>query len=360
MPRTYVQKKPQVDRQLVECCVKRVKEGVSIREACRDLNLSLTTVRRHMKAELHGVSLPPPGGIPSLPPHIEAEIACVAKTAAVNGFGLQKFELKKYIGDYVTANWNCETVLGKYLRAHCQFVSHVPSNDWVTSFLHRHHLSLVVAAPMERSRKEAEMDPFLVYEYFNLFQREVDRLELTNSPAHIYNVDETAFFDDPSRGKVVTEKGIPTHRPISGCGRDCFTAMAAVSADGKNLPPLVIFKAKNFYTTWKGNAALPGTTYAISENGWITSEIWIEWFHTFLREVRERPLILIMDGHRTHLTLQFIQIARENNVTAIKLPAHMTHRLQPLDLCCFKSLKMAWDKELVSFQRHHGFSHLKK
>jgi hypothetical protein len=53
-------------------------------------------------------------------------------------------------------------------------------------------------------------------------------------------------------------------------------------------------------------------------------------------------------------------LARENGITAIKLPAHTTSRLQPLDISCFKPLKAAWDRRLVSYQREHGFRHVSK
>ena len=92
----------------------------------------------------------------------------------------------------------------------------------------------------------------------------------------------------------------------------------------------------------------------------MTTEVFLEWFRIFIRTVKERPLILILDGHRTHLSLPFIQLARENGITAIKLPAHTTSRLQPLDISCFKPLKAAWDRRLVSYQREHGFRHVSK
>jgi hypothetical protein len=118
--------------------------------------------------------------------------------------------------------------------------------------------------------------------------------------------------------------------------------------------------AKNLYTSWSGTAVIPGTMYAVTESGWMTTSVFQAWFECFLQRVLERPLLIIFDGHKTHLSLPFIQLARANQVSVIKLPSHTTNRLQPLDVSCFKPLKTAWDKELVRKQRESGFRHLSK
>ena len=65
-----------------------------------------------------------------------------------------------------------------------------------------------------------------------------------------------------------------------------------------------------------------------------------------LYAVPERPLILFVDGHKSHVTLEVIDLAREKNVILFCLPPHTTHALQPLDVAVFKSLK-AYFLELV-------------
>ncbi len=48
-------------------------------------------------------------------------------------------------------------------------------------------------------------------------------------------------------------------------------------------------------------------------------------------------------------------MARENNVSILKMPSHVTDRLQPLDVGCFSPLKKNWDKRLISTQRERNF-----
>jgi hypothetical protein len=60
---------------------------------------------------------------------------------------------------------------------------------------------------------------------------------------------------------------------------------------------------KNLYSAWQGSSAVAGTTYAVSDNGWMQTNVFVSWFDTFLRQVKERPFLLVFDGHRTHIGL---------------------------------------------------------
>ena len=73
-----------------------------------------------------------------------------------------------------------------------------------------------------------------------------------------------------------------------------------------------------------------------------------EWFKKmFLPAVqnltKKHPVILFFDGHHSHLTLDLIECARQNNVHLICFPPHCTHIMQPL---VFGPLKSCWRKVL--------------
>ena len=46
----------------------------------------------------------------------------------------------------------------------------------------------------------------------------------------------------------------------------------------------------------------------------------------------------------SHKTLAAIDFARENGIVLITLPPHCTHKMQPLDVSYFKSLKAAYNR----------------
>ena len=78
----------------------------------------------------------------------------------------------------------------------------------------------------------------------------------------------------------------------------------------------------------------------------MTTELFEAWFTKFLLQVTVRPLLLLYDGHLTHVSLQVIERAYKEDVTIIKLPPHVMDKLQPLDVACFGPLKRLWEKEL--------------
>lgn len=74
--------------------------------------------------------------------------------------------------------------------------------------------------------------------------------------------------------------------------------------------------------------------------------------NSFLKSTgSERPVLVIYDGHATHIGADVINLAVENDITILKLPPHTSHILQPLDLSVFKSPKTRWDAKLVEWQR---------
>ena len=73
--------------------------------------------------------------------------------------------------------------------------------------------------------------------------------------------------------------------------------------------------------------------------------IFLNWFKFFLTSIPPtRPVLLIMDGHGTHMSIEIIELARSNGVYLLCLPAHTTHILQPLDVGVFKSFKSNFSK----------------
>lgn len=53
-----------------------------------------------------------------------------------------------------------------------------------------------------------------------------------------------------------------------------------------------------------------------------------------------------MDGHGSHITIEFIEFCLSVNIVAYCLPAHSTHLLQPLDVGLFSPLQKAYGKQV--------------
>ena len=82
------------------------------------------------------------------------------------------------------------------------------------------------------------------------------------------------------------------------------------SAAGFPLPPMIIF-VKSFPGGTYHFEGPDDTLYARSESGWIGSELFWFWFNKiFLKySVPDRPIMLLTDGHKSHLTLDVVDFA---------------------------------------------------
>ena len=91
--------------------------------------------------------------------------------------------------------------------------------------------------------------------------------------------------------------------------------------------------------------AVAGTAFHCSDTGWVNTELFFEWLHFFVQSIpSSRPVLLILDGHSSHISIEVIEFARSNDIHMLCIPAHTTHILQPLDVGVFKSFKSFYYK----------------
>ena len=103
-----------------------------------------------------------------------------------------------------------------------------------------------------------------------------------------------------------------------------------ISALGQKLKPFVIFKGKSVQSSWFTPSHVPNFLYTVSENGWTSNTIAIEWLlRVFLPDthVEGTPRLLILDNHGSHVTVKFMKLYWENNVYLYYLLPHSSHVL---------------------------------
>ena len=61
-----------------------------------------------------------------------------------------------------------------------------------------------------------------------------------------------------------------------------------------------------------------------------------------------RPVLLVLDGYGSQVTINVIEYARSNEILLLCLPSHTFHILQPLDVGVFKPFKTFFLRDVVS------------
>lgn len=73
-----------------------------------------------------------------------------------------------------------------------------------------------------------------------------------------------------------------------------------------------------------------------------------------------RYRLLLLDGHSSHVDIEFLWTCREARVELIFLPAHATHLLQPLDLSGFLVVKSNYRNQVRDFTIYDDAAVVKK
>lgn len=348
MPRNYKRKTTRMTQspEILDPIIDKIKRGIlSIRKASMEYKIPFSTLQSYISGRRKYQNATG-GRKPVLTLEEEKQLADYLKTLEKWGFGLSRTEVLDCVQDYVTQN-NIKN----------NFQNNRPGEDWFLGFKRRNRLSVKKPQALEYSRKKMT-DPFVIQAYFDLLNQQLTELELYDKPTRIWNLDETSVCTDPSKTKVVGEKGKSCSRTIGGSGKENITCLVAVNAAGGKAPPLVIFKGKNVWSSWvpEENDLYSNMSFAASTNGWITSDIFYNYLEkSLIPEMgNERPVLLIYDGHSTHVTSKVVELAQLHKINILKLPPHTSHLLQPLDLAVFKSLKDKWDQKLCNWQRKHN------
>jgi hypothetical protein len=209
----------------------------------------------------------------------------------------------------------------------------------------------------DRQRALCE-NPVLIRSWFELVEQTKAKYGICDED--VYNFDEAGFM----MGKITTQlvvsgserRGRP--KAIQPGDREWVTVIAAINAAGWSVPPFLIFAGKYHLSAWYEEEEIPRDwAIAVSDNGWTTNELGVEWLkhfdaHTKARTVGARRL-LILDGHESHHSLEFQELCKENSIYTLCMPPHSSHLLQPLDVGCFSPLKRAYSREVESLMRDH-------
>ncbi len=228
------------------------------------------------------------------------------------------------------------------------------SHGWWDRFRERHpHLTLRAGESLAY-RRAASTSRETIDGYFDHLENVLRENKLSERPSLIFNADESGMPLQHRPGKRIAVKGQKHVHVLASGNKAQITVLACVNATGYSLPPMVVFNRKTLSPELT-RGEVPGTIYGLSASGWMDGELFYEWFykHFLLYAPAARPLLLLLDGHSSHYSPQFIQEASRQGVIVFCLPPNTTHACQPLDVTAFHSLKTFWDQECDLYMSSH-------
>ncbi len=141
---------------------------------------------------------------------------------------------------------------------------------------------------------------------------------------------------------------------------DHITAAVTTCANGSVLPTYIIFKDsfpatrfdENVDNTW---------VFAVNDTGHMTSDLMVQYLEKcFLPNIgNDRPILLFMDQHSSHMTPAIIETAIANKIELFCYPSNCTHMLQPFDQS-FRTLIESVAKIAISLKLINPALHIDK
>ncbi|XP_060855370.1 uncharacterized protein LOC132933051 [Metopolophium dirhodum] len=308
--RNYVKKRsgPSYTPNDLEKAVNAVKSGsLTYNQAFEEFNVPKAVVFNRIKGRKTPMSCTKAGRSRVFSDEIELVLEKCLIARSKMGYPCDKNEFKELVGHFI-----------KQSNFITPFKNGIPGDDWYYGFMKRHpKLSFKKPEQLQKVRKDARK-PEVVYDFYEKLMDVVVANNMQNRPEFFFNADESGFHTDPSKLKAIGEKGQPFNRIVGGSGRESISVLACVSADGKYLPPLIVFKGCAVQARWTSPKAYPGTFYAVSKNGWMEESVFFNWFsQCFVHHVQQlrqynnnesQTALLLFDGHCSHISIRIFLV----------------------------------------------------
>ena len=349
MGRSYVRKSTRGSwcEESMQQAMLALDQGMPLKTCAAQFNVPRNTLRRHWTKKLKKQ----PGcthlGRQSiLGPSVEKDLIDYIMNLEEKGFGLTPTDVRELAFDYAERN-NIPHTFDKELKA--------AGLDWWSGFRLCHRTMLSIRKPEALSlARAAAMNKPAITKYFDILEREMQRLGITNKPSCIYNCDESGLSLVPDTCRVVARKGKRNVYQVTSAERGVLTTvLPCYNAAGYYVPPMIVYKGKRVTDGLKKDMP-DGTRIAMSDTGYMNMDLFQTWLEHFKKNLQEpnSPALLILDGHGSHVkAIDGLKYAERNNISIVCLPPHTTHWTQPLDRCYFKPLKSNYAHECRKFMR---------
>ncbi|XP_055910585.1 uncharacterized protein LOC129944949 [Eupeodes corollae] len=331
-----------------------IEKGKSIREAAKLKKLSFTTLYRYYKKiknnpEQANIRLVPNYEINKVFTDAQEQtLIAYLKESAYLFYGLSNIDCRKLA--YETALINKIKVPESWTK------NQMTGIDWLKGFRARHRdVSLRIPESCSLARATG-FNKFNVDLYFNNLERVLIRHPQFSNGTRIFNLDETATTTVQKPLKILAPKGIRCISKVTSGERGTLSTTCAITcASGIALPPVIVFPRKNFKNHML-HGTPPGTLGLATPSGWMNSELFPEVMRHFIQHScssKENPSLLLLGNHESHLSIEYLELAKTNGVTMLTLPPHSSHKTQPLDVGLFKPFKSIYNACMDSWMMRH-------
>lgn len=317
--------------------ITEIKSGnLSLNKASEQYGIPKSTLHNKLTNKVPNIRKmgPPPILTSTEEKRIEAWILAKAKL----GFPMHPDEVKDAV----------KKILQDIGRAN-PFTDDRPGEKWLKLFLGRHpQIARKNTEIISKSRASVTEESIRVwFSDLQTFLQNENIFDMIEDPSRVFNADETGIRTCMKSGLVLAPKGYKNlYEVSSGSEKESITVLCNYSAAGIVAPPMVMFPYKRIPKELA--LSVPeGWAIGRSDSGWMTAATFYEYianvFYPWLVNNNIKfPVIMFIDGHKSHYNMELYEFCREKQITLYCLPPNSTHILQPCDVSIFRPLKTNW------------------
>ena len=327
---------------MVQAIIKVKECGSAIKTAARQFGIPEASLRHKLsgRVDLEATRSGPP---PMLSQEEEAHFVSHLKFMVSCGYGYSRSEVVDTAFEYAVS-------LGKRDRYN------PVSFRWYSGFMSRWpELNILKPRGLKNQRDKAtSMEN--TERYYTKLGSILTRYHLRDRPERVYTVDEKGLTTSHKPPSVVTSVALISQALKSGSSTT-VTVIGCGNGLGSSVPPFFVFPgARMRQDLLEGKS--DGADGGVSKSGCSNSIIFRKYIeHHLCKYLPERsadnPVLVLYDGHRSHINLDLIDWAHTHHIILLILPAHTSHVLQPLDNGCFGPFEKIYNKVCLKFMREH-------
>ena len=321
-----IKKRKLYAKEALQAAYKAVKDSsISVNAAAKQYGVPLTTLRDRVDGRI-SIDTTRPGPPLLLAKDEEAEIVQFLHTMARYGYRYTRLEMGEIATDQAVEKGK------KNPRANGL------TTKWVDNFIGRWPSVRDLSCKF-KNKADAE---HTVRTYFDEIKNIIDKHRLLDKTDRIFNIMEIG---------LVTEHSISNHsagKSAHSADSVSYTTMIACgSVSGKVMAPFFVYQAVRLRPEMM--RGLPSNVNAaVSDTGKCTPQIFRRYLNEHFLPQTQRtrdsdPILVLMDGCRSHVFVSLAEWGRSNNVIFSFIPAHTTHLLQPLEVECAEQVQQKYE-----------------
>ncbi|CAG8744029.1 20853_t:CDS:2 [Cetraspora pellucida] len=172
----------------------------------------------------------------------------------------------------------------------------------------------------------------------------IDIVQQVTDPTPLKKVDQTGFIINPTLQKVIAKKDAhQVHQVSYKNSQKHISVCTTISAADMYILPLIIYKGKHMIPGLL-NGVPAGSVMEFTDTGYMKKCLFQKYIKHFICSIPSTcPVLLILDGHKSHISYACVSLCYNNNILLYAFLLHTTYILQPAELP-FTHLKQAYDK----------------